>query len=214
MGRPNLDETQIKEKKIQIIEEVEELLNMNDLSSITIRMISSKLGINSAALYRFFKDVEELKIYACVGKLKAYVDDCTKIEDKDPIEVYLRTWELFSTHAFANPDIFIHLFFSKHSDNLSDVIGQYYVLFPNELENLPFQLQTMLKESNVLHRNIMLLRPILKERLTDEEISLRNELIVSFFFSLLIEKQGKGDLVDNKIQTRKLLDACKLLLKT
>lgn len=221
MGRPFMTEEQIKEMKIKLIHATQEIMEESGFENVSIRNIGQRLGINSATIYRYFHNLDELTMFACVDELQKYTIELTatevKLGDTYNEEFYLLSWKLFCKHAFRSPRRFQRLFFSKYSSNLSDIIVEYYKLFPNTLTTLPINQKEMLIASNLLHRNLYILEPLINGKPgadLDSRISTVNELTVSYFYSLLMEKVARDVEINNDTQTERMLTACRYLLHT
>lgn len=134
MGRLPESEERKKQMLIHLIQTTEELITEIGLEAITIRAISAKAKCNSASLYKYFRDLDELLLYACIKKFKAYIEALAASADlrniKDLRTIYLRTWELFCLQAFSTPEATYQLFFSKHSPGLEHIVNSYFNLFP------------------------------------------------------------------------------------
>ncbi|MDO5111120.1 MAG: TetR/AcrR family transcriptional regulator [Clostridia bacterium] len=216
MGRPKLSVEKRREVEMQLIRITNELIHREGLGAVTIRKIAQEAGLNSAILYKYFADLDELLMFACVDIFKAYPRELAQSEKRmelaSPEKVYLITWELFCKHAFAYPECMHHLFFGKHSDQLGHVVADYYELFPEQLAGMSDDLQVMIRTSKLRARNLEVLRPLLRGREPEARLNLINDLTVSFFHTLLLEKMSGGDAVDNGTQTARMLEACRLLI--
>lgn len=213
MSRPPLSEKAKREVCIHLIQTAQSIVSEEGLESVTIRKIANRSNCNSAMLYRYFKDLDELLLFACIDFLKDYSHELILASGlDDPEKDYMLTWDLFCKYAFRYPDIINHLFFSKHSDRLDSIIKNYYDLFPDQLKGMSVKLQSMLRFGNLFHRNLAVLQPVLCDSVTDKQLNLINDLTISYFRSLLDEKLQNGDAVDDSDLTHHMLDACQLLI--
>lgn len=216
MGRPPLDKKAARQVSICLIQATQDIILTESLESVTIRKIAQKSGLNSATLYKHFKDLDELLLFACVDLFKAYVFDLVQSSKLNnlstPMDIYMVSWELFCRYAFQYSEGINHLFFSKHSHRLGYVVKTYYDLFPEQLEGMSDSLQTMVRTSSLYQRNMDVLRPIMQEKMSANHMQLINDLTVSYFRMLLNEKIDYKDKIDNDTQTKRMLCICKLLL--
>lgn len=216
MGRPPLDRKAAGKVSACLIQATQELIVAEGLESVTIRKIAQKSDLNSATLYRHFEDLDELLLFACVDLFKCYVSDLIQSGKRNslstPLDIYMVSWELFCRYAFQYSEGINHLFFSKHSHRLGHVVRAYYDLFPEQLEGMSGSLQTMVRTSNLYQRNMDVLRPLIQESASADQLQLINDLTVSYFRMLLNEKIDCKDEIDNDAQTKRMLHVCKLLL--
>lgn len=218
MGRLPLSEESKRAMFIRIIRATEELITAEGLQNTTLRAISNKVQCNSAALYKYFSDLDELLLYACIKNFNAYVDELSANQQLrssfNGQATYLLTWELFCKHSFANPECAHHLFFSKHSTNLKKIITTYFQLFPQDVAATPLYLLPMVTTASLKSRNWKVLRPLLKGKISNRQAVLVNDLTIAYFQLLLNEKIIKGSLIKNEEQTTRMLQACRYLLAT
>lgn len=94
-----------------------EIIEEEGIDSLSIRKTAEKAGYNSATLYHYFSDFEELRIFSAMKYLDQYAEDLPAYLEPvtRPLERYLKIWECFCLHSFSHPDIFWLLFF-KHAD--------------------------------------------------------------------------------------------------
>lgn len=221
MGRPAMSAEEIRNNRISIIRAAMEMIRESGTASVTARSLGSRIGMNSALIYRYFKDIDEVVLFACIHVLQEYTEEmstarrdyeasCKEISDE---YIYLLSWELFSKHAFSNPEEYNTLFFSKHSSHLKDAIREYYLLFPHDrTDKDDIILEGMFRTSNVRDRNLILLIPVLEGRKTDREIIMINDMTVSYFFALLVQLIGHDQDVTPEYQTERIMNAVRFTL--
>jgi AcrR family transcriptional regulator len=220
MGRPSLSEEAITNNKKRIINTAMEMIREDGIPSVTARSLGSHVGINSALIYRYFNDIDEVVLFACVHVLQEYTREMAAAsrayeEPADAIsdlQIYYLSWELFCKHAFNSPEEYKTLFFSRHSDNLSNVISEYYRLFPHDRgAEDDMILEGMYRSSNLRNRNLMLLIPVLEGKRSNREIILINDMTVAFFYALLEHLIGHERGVTADSQTARMLASIRLM---
>lgn len=217
-----MSEEAIIRNKISIISAAQEMIRKDGIQSVSARSLGMQVGMNSALIYRYFKDIDEVILFACVHVLQEYTRELTEAtrvlesgtKEVSDREIYMLSWELFSRHAFSNPEEYNTLFFSRHSAGLSDVVTEYYKLFPHDRNPAEDDiiLEGMYRSSNLRSRNLILLIPVLEGRKTNREIILINDMTVSLFFALLTQLIGKDKGVTAESQTARMLEACEFTL--
>ena len=222
MGRPAMSPDAIRTNKISIIQAAIDMIRESGMQSVSARSLGAKVGINSALIYRYFKDIDEVILFACVHVLHEYLEEMVKasaaiadLTDEDYAnKVYMLSWELFSKHAFSNPNEYLTLFFSRHSAELETVIKEYYELFPQERkDDEDIVLQAMFRTSNLTSRNLMLLIPVLTGKVSEQEIIMINEITIAYFYSLLIHLAYDDPSVTSESQIKRMLNACRYLAR-
>lgn len=216
MGRPAMSAEEIRNNKVSIIRAAMEMIRENGPASVSARSLGSRVGMNSALIYRYFKDIDEVILFACIHVLQEYTEEmssarreyestCSEASDE---YIYLLSWELFSKHAFNNPEEYNILFFSKHSYSLKEAIKDYYLLFPHgRTEEDDIILEGMFQTANVRDRNLILLIPVLEGRKTDQEIIMINDMTVAYFFALLVQLIGNDQNVTPDYQIERIMRA-------
>lgn len=206
--------------RIRIIKAAIEMIHEDGIQSVTARSLGSRIGMNSALIYRYFKDIEEVVLFACVHTLQDYTGELTAArreyektaDEVSDTYIYMLSWELFCKHAFRNPEEYSTLFFSRHSEQLSGIIAEYYELFPHDRDaEDDMVLEGMYRTSNLRNRNLMLLIPVLEGRKTGKEIIIINDLTISFFYTLLSQLVAHYQGVSAETQTSRMLDACRYI---
>ena len=222
MGRPSMSAETVTAHKISIIRAAMDMIRESGISSISARPLGARVGMNSALIYRYFKDIDEVILFACVHVLQEYSEDMIRYNRKIQAEseadsvddklIYITSWELFCKHAFGNPNEYNTLFFSRHSSDLGHIIKEYYALFPpHRGDDDDIILEAMFRTSDLSARNLMLLIPVLEGKRPQKEIILINDLTVSYFFTLLRQTISNVNGITPERQTEHMLEACKYL---
>lgn len=192
-----------------------EIMDEEGEEGVSIRKIAQRSGYNSATLYTYFKDVDEVITVASLTYLENYCRALADVmkRDRSAYDTYLLTWEMFAWCAFAYPQIFNRLFFYPHATPLKETIARYYELFPDQLENIGGAVQQMLLGGTLEERDAHLLRHMADEGvIRHEDVELISALDAGYFRKLLDEKCLHGDAVDSDMLIRKLLEAVRFLL--
>lgn len=202
MGRPPLRKEQKRAMMQSLITAAEDIILTEGIESATIRGVANKVGVNSAVLYRFFKDRNELLVFASLNYFKNY---CVKLSEKlrstDAVRtesgIYYLTWEIFCEYGFQEPQMTELLFFSEYSAQLPQIIKVYMDLFPEVLKGLDGDVRNMLTMGTLKKRNLEVLRPLLTGKTGQENIENINELSVGYFCYML-ENTGETLSVEEK----------------
>jgi AcrR family transcriptional regulator len=216
MPRPPLDEDTKREVTIRLIRAAQSIIFSEGLEAVTIRKIAKIAKVNSAILYKYFQDLDELLLFANTDLLKDYTRDLIIQSQNNtmcqPKSAYLQSWKLFCHYSFKYPECMNHLFFCKHSDDLERIIQSYYDLFSEQLEEMNITLSAMICSGNLYQRNSEVLQLLFTGHISKKRIDLINDLTVSYYHMLLNEKISGGDAIDNNELTKRMLYACRQTL--
>lgn len=181
----------LKEKRMMsyFIEAAIEIIEEEGIEAITLRKIAERSGYNSATLYNYFKNLDVLLIYASVTYLKDYIKELKKIVGpvNDPIERYIKIYEVFNDFCFRYPDIYFNMFYGIYSDMLNEIIAEYYDIFPEELEGIDEDLSVMLTSGDIYKRDEAITKSFLNHGYTKDDIKFLIDTTIRVHSSYLYE---------------------------
>lgn len=161
------EEMNIKQKRVMIyfIEAAKELLKTEGVTALTIRKVATAAGYNSATLYNYFEDLDHLMLFASVSYLRDYANELYQriTPEMSALDRYRTIYMVFNRRSFQDPTIYYNLFFGKASRKLPEVIREYYVLFPEELEGHAPAVRQMLTEGNMYLRDVGIVGELVEE---------------------------------------------------
>lgn len=190
----------LKRKRIMIyfIEATEKLIRQDGPENLSIRKIAAETGYNSATIYNYFNDLEQLAMFGSICYLREYV---TQLErnlksEMRAIDRYRTVYHCFNRQAMRYPEIYHNIFFGKYSDKLASVLHLYYhELFPDELANLSDETKDMLVGGSMFERDQILMEQMIQEgdiRADKAQVTL--ELIVAlhqnFLYMASLRREG------------------------
>lgn len=221
MGRLPLDESEKKKTMIDLVEATRELIFSKNHEKVSVRRIASRAKVNSATIYTYFADLEELILIASFEVFRDYCTDLIHCKDDfercgqtDHRKLFVTTWRLFCKYAFAHPDLINSIFYVNNADKMKIVVEKYYSLHPERLEGQSEFLKHMLSSADLRERNLSVLRPVVGNAVSEEKLRLINDLMLAYFKSLIEEKiKDARDADKIAFYTEKMLSACRLLLE-
>lgn len=150
----------VRNTKKEYIEATYNILVQDGIDGITIRKVADAVGCSSAALYKHFDDLDHLISLASVRFLRSYAEDTRMLSrlDLNPLELNLQLWECFAYYSFENIPIFENLFFGKNIENIQKNISDYYQEFPDELTDMRGYLNLLMRSSNIMERDFIMLK--------------------------------------------------------
>lgn len=155
-----------KRNMMYFVEATEKILKEEGVPGVTIRRIAAEAGYNSATLYNYFQDLDELILFGSVCFLRDYLLDLTRHlkPEMTSLERYRTIYQCFNERAFQDPEIFYNMFFGRYSAKLGHVIQVYYLdLFPEELQGLPADVREMVVRGTLVERDQVVMESLVKE---------------------------------------------------
>lgn len=216
MGRSKYSEEERERIIVTFIRATREIVDLEGIENVSIRKVASLAGFNSATMYLYFKDIDELITLASMSYLENY---CRTLaadipQMKTPLDTYIHTWEVFCQYAFTYPNVFYHLFYKPHSAPLEETIHRYYQIYPHQLDNISGTLHHMLYSGALENRNRQILLPLVEQgMIRAEDVDMINALTVCYFRRLLEEKCEQAGALASGRQTERFLSAIRFLLK-
>lgn len=196
MGRAKYTEEERHRIMISFIQAARKIIDTEGIEQVSIRKIANLTGMNSATMYLYFPSSDVLVTMASMNYLEKYcrtlAADMAKMTTSE--RILRHTWDVFSRYAFDYPDIFYHIFFEEHPISLTEIIDQYYTLFPEQLQNIEGPVLGMLHEGPLTERSWHVLWPVAKDRgMTEQDARVLNDMLVSYFGFLLEERRREAE---------------------
>ncbi len=132
-----------------------QVLERTGKSDITIRELSEEIGCSSSALYRYFKDKDELMYFVNLGTLNEYIKRLNKAAThwKNVWDSYVGVWDCYCREAFINIKAYDQLFFKNTNVELNESIHEFYEIFPDNISKSNPIFQSMLTKADFLGRD-------------------------------------------------------------
>ena len=187
-----------------------QLIDEEGYQNVSIRKIADRAGYHNSTIYFYFSDLDYLLALASVRSFEEYSKDLAGISslNKSNKDVFYAIWESFCRAAFSKPDESYQLFFGKYKDQITEILNQYYRLFPEEKQAYSDVIEDMYFTSNFTDRCRALLKPLMNDpdtKVTADTFELINTITVSVFESMLREKKESPD-TNNRTLTKNFLN--------
>ncbi len=188
------------QRKKAFVDAAAELIKKQPFDSISIRKIADTAGFHNSTIYSYFQDADWLLALACVRYLQPYSDQLAQIDASGSTsrERFYAIWTCFCQNAFANPSLYYNFFFGKYRDHLTDLLNEYYELFPDSLNNHSPLISTMFHGNTMHDRCLSILQPLSNDpstRVRDDNVYMINFIIVStleeYLAQLIREESGR-----------------------
>ena len=209
-----MDKLNIKKRRVMMyfIEATQELILNEGIENSSIKKIADTAGYNTATIYNYFEDLEELILYSSIDYLKIYLKDLKSEINSNmkAIEMYETIYKVFVHHSFEKPEIFHTLFFGKYSYKLEKIIKKYYEIFPDDITGQTDITKSVLVEGNIHNRDLPVIKQMIKEgSILEEEAPYIMEAIVRIHQSYLeniLQQREKISLEEHKIKFFKVFN--------
>ena len=209
-----MDKLNIKKRRVMMyfIEATQELILNEGIENLSIKKIADTAGYNTATIYNYFEDLEELILYSSIDYLKIYLKDLKNEINSNmkAIEMYETIYKVFVHHSFEKPEIFHTLFFGKYSYKLEKIIKKYYEIFPDDITGQTDITKSVLVEGNIHNRDLPVIKQMIKEgSILEEEAPYIMEAIVRIHQSYLeniLQQREKISLEEHEIKFFKIFN--------
>ena len=209
-----MDKLNIKKRRVMMyfIEATQELILNEGIENLSIKKIADTAGYNTATIYNYFEDLEELILYSSIDYLKIYLKDLKSEINSNmkAIEMYETIYKVFVHHSFEKPEIFHTLFFGKYSYKLEKIIKKYYEIFPDDITGQTDITKSVLVEGNIHNRDLPVIKQMIKEgSILEEEAPYIMEAIVRIHQSYLeniLQQREKISLEEHEIRFFKIFN--------
>lgn len=126
-----MDKRSARKQKVRdiFIEAACEILEKDGVEGLTIRKVGDLAQYNSATIYNYFNDVNELIWHAVIQLMNKYYSNYLNKfeEEKDPLEGYLKIWETFCIFCLDHPNISRFLLY----ENLTSTYEEIHLITKN-----------------------------------------------------------------------------------
>ena len=209
-----MDKLNIKKRRVMMyfIEATQELILNEGIENLSIKKIADTAGYNTATIYNYFEDLEELILYSSIDYLKIYLKDLKSEINSNmkAIEMYETIYKVFVHHSFEKPEIFHTLFFGKYSYKLEKIIKKYYEIFPDDITGQTDITKSVLVEGNIHNRDLPVIKQMIKEgSILEEDAPYIMEAIVRIHQSYLeniLQQREKISLEEHEIKFFKIFN--------
>ena len=223
MGRPPLDRKTRRAAAQNMIHSAEQLIEEDGSGHVTIRKIANRADVNSAALYHYFTDVDELLMFACMDIMRLISENVDEVkaqtEDTDPMTRYTRVWEVLCSDGFRNPELTSHVLFGKHSEDIERIVRKYLTIFPapeheDDDEPDPERMKSLINHFDFRSDVKQETAGAMNRDVDDPHVEIVTELMMGYYRMLLGElAQDRGNSLSAEEQTEKMLKAAKYLMQ-
>lgn len=157
----------IKKQRVMryFIDAAREIANEEGLSGVTIRSVADRAGYNSASLYNYFENLNQLMAFTSIDLVADWLHELTGIMegDGDALDKYIMGWKTFSQHSFRDPTGFAYIYASENTDMVIKYFEEYFEIFPEPCENIPEDILNLYKMKTLVDQEKLMIAPCVKE---------------------------------------------------
>lgn len=192
-----LDSKDIKKKRTLkiFIEETRKLINEVGIDNVTIRKVAEKTGYNSATIYNYFDNCNQLIFFASLDFLgeysqamPAYIADA-----EDEKERFILMWECFCKFSFENPKIYYSIFTEHIGDESKVLMDNYFKIYPKKLQTADESLVPMLRSPDLSERASVASQALINNNLLSKETAKNMDNMITYIYhgllTLMINKR-------------------------
>jgi len=108
------------------------------VSAITIRSVAERAGYNSATLYNYFENLDQLIAFVCIDSISDMIENSNEVylSEDDYLNKYLRGWKDFCNFSFRDPAIYEYIYASEKSEQVLGSYDAYLEIFPEKRNKL------------------------------------------------------------------------------
>lgn len=210
-------QTQISKK--QYIEAAFAILSTEGREALSIRRLGRALNCNLANLYRYFRGLDELLVYASLRYLSSYLLDvqaCYKTIS-DSLELHVAIWQRFARHSFAKPEAWDNIFFGPYSSELDAILQDYYAMFPEDMGSLSESVCEVYRTGNFDYRNFLMVKACIADGYFSEaagkELNTLSIYLYKGFLKECLEARAQGQELAPEAATQRFLALLQALIR-
>ncbi|ETP73009.1 transcriptional regulator [Lachnospiraceae bacterium JC7] len=182
------------------------LMKEGSFEEISVRKIADIVGMHNSTIYLYFPDADRLLTIASVSEFLEYNEQLEELSmsTRDVYDIFYRVWGSSCLCSFRKADIFYNFFYGKYSDDLTDIMKEYYELFPEENKKHSEYLENMYFGKNIKERCLELMKPLVDmphTKVTEENIKLINDVIVYSFRGFLYKAKTEPSIPAESLAT-------------
>lgn len=182
----DFDNKDIKKKRILkiFIEAARDLIEEKGIEKVTIRGVAKKAGYNSATIYNYFDNCNQLIFFASLDFLGEYSQAMPDYiaDAEDEIEKFIKMWECFCKYSFENPQIYYAIFSDNIGEHPEILMKKYFELFPEKLGTPPTDLLPMLLDPDLSHRAAIASRPLIENNFLQEKKARQMDNMITYIY--------------------------------
>ena len=167
------------------IDAAKKIIETEGIDAVTIRKVSDKAGYNSATMYNYFADVEQLISFALLDIVMEYFQAIGRLiaENHPSYLRFLLTWKIYAVFSFEKPEIYTHVFFSEKTDTILGSIDDYLAVFPSDFMASGDETYQKIMGKSVRERDDCIFDPCIQDGYVDKK---DQDYLFTFYYALYL----------------------------
>lgn len=135
------------------------------VDAITLRQVAAAAGYNSATLYNYFQNMNQLIAFTLIDRMSRIWIDASKLQGQldGSLNHYLEQWLAQCRESFQHPQLFLYFFQLEEKSQIYQRIPDYFAVFPEIREQLSPGLLAQTEETDFARKNQNILFPCVTE---------------------------------------------------
>ena len=135
------------------------------VDAITLRQVAAAAGYNSATLYNYFQNMNQLIAFTLIDRMSRIWIDASKLQGQldGSLNHYLEQWLAQCRESFQHPQLFLYFFQLEEKSQIYQRIPDYFAVFPEIREQLSPGLLAQTEETDFARKNQNILLPCVTE---------------------------------------------------
>lgn len=189
------------------IEAAAKLIEEYGDENVSARKLAAVLGTAPSAIYRHFKTLDELMVYAAIHYRYDTYAEMDRIADDagNAFEMYVNTEREFARYAFAHPRMLDSMVFGACSRQMDNIIHVYRKIFPEAADERRLYTAFVLNGEDFERGNMRLLQMCCADgslQIDPEEAPMVNSVIVHVFKGFLKTALDNPDMESEPLVSR------------
>lgn len=184
------DNRSIKRQRVMryFVDAAREIANTDGLEAINIRSVANRAGYNSASLYNYFENLDELIAFTCIDMMSDWLRSLAQISNKDgdALDQYILGWRSFCLHAFAEPTGYAYVYSTRGVGTVAEHFNAYAEAFPDTFEDIPELLMEMFQAKTVDDQEKIMICPCVQAGFFDHDTAQQIYQLAHILFSGLL----------------------------
>jgi AcrR family transcriptional regulator len=172
-------------KKKYFVEQSCLVIQKLGIANFTVRNVAKEAGKNSASIYNYFRDSEQLLSLAILHIISPYLADLATILKKKEQKSYYQWITMITRYAyfaFQQPEIYNYAFYSAHSQEVFNEHDVYLKIFDSPVFQDP-TLNKVVWAGSTHKRDALFFDSLIKEGIVKSN---KKKYCLDFFYALVI----------------------------
>lgn len=163
----------------------QKIIETEGIDAVTIRKVSDGAGYNSATMYNYFADVEQLISFTLLHIVMEYFKVIGRLnaENHPSYLRFLLTWKVYAVFSFEKPEIYTHVFFSEKTDVILGSIDDYLAVFPSDFMEPGDATYQKIMGKSVQERDDRIFDPCMQDGYVDKK---DQDYLFTFYYALYL----------------------------